>query len=52
MIETTKQGWVWRSTEDSRAAGQVSVLAVLETLVCVALYWVLLLWFGVTRMIL
>jgi hypothetical protein len=48
MIETTKRAWVWRSTEESRAAGQASVLAVFETLVCVALYWVLLLWFGVT----
>ena len=40
--------WVWRSTEASRAAGQVSVLAIAETLVCVALYWLLLLWLGVT----
>ena len=48
MSEATKNSWVWRSTDVSRAARQVSVLAVAETLVCVALYWVLLLWLGVT----
>lgn len=48
MRETAKKGWVWRSTEASREAGQVSVLAMAETAVCVALYWILLLWLGVT----
>jgi hypothetical protein len=48
MSETSQKSWVWRSTEESRAAGQISVLAVFETLVCVVLYWVLLLWLGVT----
>ncbi|ATX64604.1 hypothetical protein [Roseinatronobacter bogoriensis] len=48
MTQTLAKTWVWRSTEDSRAAGLVSVLAVAETLACVALYWVLFLWFGVT----
>lgn len=31
--------WVWRSTLASRAAGQVSILACMETLCAVALYW-------------
>ena len=48
MSETPKRGWVWRSTEESREAGQVSIFAVAETFVCVVLYWVLLLWLGVT----
>ena len=49
MSETPEnRRWVWRSTEESREAGQVSVLAVAETLVCVTLYWILLLWLGVT----
>lgn len=31
--------WVWRATLASRAAGQWSVLACVETLLAVALYW-------------
>ena len=31
--------WVWHATLASRAAGQVSVLACMETLFAVALYW-------------
>lgn len=31
--------WVWISSPASRAAGAVSVLAVVETLICVAAYW-------------
>ncbi|MBI5772466.1 MAG: hypothetical protein HZA89_01840 [Verrucomicrobia bacterium] len=36
--EETKK-WVWYSSLASRAAGQVSVLACMETLCAVALYW-------------
>ncbi|MEM8572053.1 MAG: hypothetical protein AAGG56_14280 [Pseudomonadota bacterium] len=45
--ETNERGWVWASTEESRAAGKVSILAITETLLCVIVYWVLLLYFGV-----
>ncbi len=31
--------WVWHCTEDSIAAGQISLLALAETLAAVALYW-------------
>lgn len=31
--------WVWRATLESRAAGKVSVLACVETVFAVALYW-------------
>lgn len=48
MTEKPDRSWVWRSTETSRATGLVSVLAVAETLACVALYWVLWIWLGVT----
>jgi len=48
MSEKLTRSWVWRSTEESRAAGLVSVLAVTETVACVAMYWVLMFWFGVT----
>ena len=40
--------WVWRSDEASRAAGKISVLAVAETLICVAVYWILLVRYGIT----
>jgi hypothetical protein len=40
--------FVWYSTKDSRAAGIVSLLAVAETVICVALYWLLWLKWGVT----
>ncbi len=33
------RAWVWHCTEDSIAAGQISVLAALETLLAVGLYW-------------
>ncbi len=33
------KGWVWHSTLATRAAGQVSVLAVVETLLAITLYW-------------
>ena len=33
------RNWVWHSTLATRAAGQVSVLACVETLFAVALYW-------------
>lgn len=48
MYDSSKYNWVWYSTEESRAAGQVSVLAVAETVLCVAVYWVLVLWLGLT----
>jgi len=48
MIEPASRSWVWRSTEPSRAAGLVSILAVAEALACVAVYWLLWLWLGVT----
>jgi hypothetical protein len=48
MSEGDARAWVWISDEESRAAGRVSVLAVVETLICVAVYWVLLLRWGVT----
>ncbi len=48
MAEEPTQGWVWISSEASRAAGRVSVVAVAETLICVALYWLLILYWGVT----
>jgi hypothetical protein len=48
MIEPASRSRVWRSTEPNRAAGQVSVLAVAETLACVVVYWLLWLWLGVT----
>lgn len=34
--------WVWASNEKSRHARQVSILAVAETVVCVATYWSLI----------
>lgn len=34
-------GWVWRCTDASIAAEQVSVFAVLETLLAVGVYWAL-----------
>lgn len=40
--------FVWYSTEESRATGLVSLLAVAETVICVALYWLLWLKWGVT----
>lgn len=33
------RAWVWHCTDESIAAGQISVLAVIETLAAVALYW-------------
>jgi hypothetical protein len=33
------RNWVWHSTRETRAAGRVSVLACVETLFAVALYW-------------
>ena len=48
MNVTPKIRWVWVSSEDSRAAGIVSVMAMIETLICVALYWALWLYWGVT----
>ena len=34
-----RRNWVWHSTLETRAAGRVSVLACVETLFAVALYW-------------
>lgn len=48
MDEIKPKSWVWRSTKASRAAGVVSVLAVAETLACVAAYWALIWVWGVT----
>ncbi len=33
------KGWVWHSTLASRAADQISVLAVVETVLAIVLYW-------------
>jgi len=35
----TERNWVWVSSRESRKAGKVSVLAVVETVASVALYW-------------
>jgi len=40
--------FVWWSSPESRASGVVSVLAIVETLLCVTLYWLLWLKWGVT----
>ena len=40
--------WVWRSDAASRAAGKISVLAVAETLICVAVCGILLVRYGIT----
>ncbi|WP_299864343.1 hypothetical protein [uncultured Hoeflea sp.] len=48
MNTPTPPLFVWYSTEESRAAGIVSLLAVAETVICVALYWLLWLKWGVT----
>lgn len=38
-LPTTARSWVWHATLASRAAGKVSVLACVETVFAVALYW-------------
>lgn len=38
---TAARQWVWRCTDASIEAGQISVFAVLETLLAVAVYWYL-----------
>jgi hypothetical protein len=38
-VQQTPKGWVWHSSLATRAAGQVSVLAVVETLLAIVLYW-------------
>lgn len=43
-----QKSYVWRSTEASRAAGQVSILAVVETVLSVAACWGLAQWFDMT----
>ena len=48
MDEMVQRQWVWWSDEASRAAGKMSVLAVAETLICVAVYWILLVRYGIT----
>lgn len=48
MDEMVPGQWVWWSDEASRAAGKMSVLAVAETLICVAVYWILLVRYGIT----
>ena len=48
MDEMVSGQWVWRSDAASRAAGKMSVLAVAETLICVAVYWILLVRYGIT----
>lgn len=39
MVAPVTSSWVWSSTPASRAAGQTSLLALLETTLCVAAYW-------------
>ena len=48
MKPTATQRFVLFSTPESRNAGVISLLAVAETLVCVVLYWLLWLKWGVT----
>lgn len=36
---TPKKSYVWWSSEQSRAAGQVSILGIFETILCVGLFW-------------
>jgi len=48
MMQNPATTWVWKSTAESRAARLPSVLALSETLICVAIYWMLWLQFGVT----
>lgn len=48
MRALTFPSFVWYSTPDSRASGVVALLAVAETVICVALYWLLWLKWGVT----
>lgn len=43
--------WVWRSTEASRAAGQISLLAVAETVFAVSFYWWLAVWIGTAALL-
>jgi hypothetical protein len=37
--EPKKPGWVWRCTDESIAAGQISVLAIVEIFIAMAVYW-------------
>ena len=39
MTGAPASSWVWHATLESKAAGQVSVLACVETLLAVVLYW-------------
>ncbi len=43
--EKPQLSWVWRCTDASIAAGQISMLAALETLIAVGVYWWLALHF-------
>lgn len=43
--------WVWRSTQASRAAGQISLLAVAETVFAVSFYWWLAVWIGTAALL-
>lgn len=36
---TPERSWIWHATLESRMAGKVSVLACVETVFAVALYW-------------
>ncbi|MGZ8219829.1 hypothetical protein [Methylomagnum sp.] len=50
------RAWVWHCTDESIAAGQISVIAIIETLAAVALYWWLSLrfewhWFSMVGLI-
>ena len=48
MAEGATNQWVWWSDAQSRAAGAISILAVTETLFFVVVYWLLVLWAGIT----
>ncbi|MEP2717040.1 hypothetical protein [Pseudophaeobacter sp.] len=48
MNSPTPSPFVWYSTKESRTTGIVSLLAVAETVICVALYWLFWLKWGVT----
>ena len=38
-MEPPERSWVWYSDKESRTAGNISVLAVAETIAAVAFYW-------------
>lgn len=48
MENSAARSWVWHSTPASRAAGHASLLALLETLLFVGLYWAVWKWWNIT----